>query len=488
MKIAHKIFLGFLSVICVSAITGLYAVYSFHNLNQITRSMLTSDFAAVQLWTSALDSFLSQVRYERQFTFLGDEEFVRLFDERADHFTDALTELRPIVSNGQAELAGKIHSLQKEYADLFHSQVNLMGKNGVATSDPVLAKRSRILIETIGERIQEMIRLNQLSMTEKMRRSDRLEKIASQMTLSILVAVLFMSVCIAFILTRVVSGPIKKLKEATDALAEGNFDYPLTIASKDEIGMLGVAFNSMSKKLKELDQLKEDFISYISHELKTPLTSLKEASHLLMDEVAGEVNEKQKRLLRVIDEDCNRLLRLTNDILDLSRMRAGKVVLSLEPCRMDELVTSSLDEVRPLAIKKNLMVELHYRENVGVILADKYRIRQALVNLLSNAIKFTGKGGTINISLGYASAQQISVSIKDSGIGILPEHLEKIFTKFYQLTLRGLPSDGAGLGLSITKQIIEVHGGLIWAESEPGKGSTFTFTLPIHGSGTICTN
>jgi len=239
------------------------------------------------------------------------------------------------------------------------------------------------------------------------------------------------------------------------------------------------------QKLKELDQLKDSFLSTVSHELRTPLTSIKSFSEILLS--YDEDKETQKEFLTIINEESNRLTRLINDFLDLSKIEAGRMQWETVELSLDEVIQTALNATQSLTIETNLKVGADIGADLPTILCDKDRLVQVVTNLLSNAIKFTPDGGAIQVKAQLQNGNKpgrdsdmVMVSVSDSGIGIAQKDQRSVFEKFKQVgdTLSNKPK-GTGLGLPICKEIIEHYGGRIWVESEPGKGSTFLFTLPI---------
>lgn len=236
-----------------------------------------------------------------------------------------------------------------------------------------------------------------------------------------------------------------------------------------------------NKKLKELDQLKSDFISVVSHELRTPLTSIKAFTELIIMK-PRMTGEKRNRLLSIINNETDRLARLINDILDLTKIEAGKLSWHVTRVSLSEIIRNSVNSMRSLADNKSLSLIMNVPASLPTLYGDRDRLIQVITNILSNAVKFTPDGGTISINAFTENdpRYQIMVKISDTGVGIPSRDFDVIFEKFRRsgdvLTTH---AEGTGLGLAITKQIVEYHGGRIWAESTPGKGSSFSFILPL---------
>jgi len=227
--------------------------------------------------------------------------------------------------------------------------------------------------------------------------------------------------------------------------------------------------------LREIDRLKSEFIATASHELRTPLTSVQMGVHLLLERAVGELNEKQVEVLSACREDCERLDKLMRDLLDLSRIEAGESQPELEPVRTKDLINVASQELRSQVEAKGLAFKVDAPVELPTVLVDRSQVERVLANLIVNAIRYTNHG-EIKISA-LPHGNFVAVSVSDTGAGIPHEYLPHIFEKFVQVP--GAPTGGAGLGLAISRLIVEGHGGQISAQSEPEKGSTFTFTLPI---------
>jgi len=227
--------------------------------------------------------------------------------------------------------------------------------------------------------------------------------------------------------------------------------------------------------LREIDQLKSEFIATASHELRTPLTSVQLGVHLLLEGAAGELNEKQTEILSACRDDCARLDKLMRDLLDLSRIEAGETQPKLAPVNTSDLITEAAAELRPQVETKALVFRVDARSDLPTVTADRSQIERVLANLVQNAIRYT-KAGEISINA-ERRGHYVAVSVSDTGSGIPQEYLPHIFDKFVQVP--GAATGGAGLGLAISRLIVESHGGQISVQSQLGRGSTFTFTLPV---------
>jgi len=232
------------------------------------------------------------------------------------------------------------------------------------------------------------------------------------------------------------------------------------------------------EQLQEFDRLKSAFVGIVSHELRTPLTSIKSLTENLLMEVTGPLNEKQKHYASRIEFNADRLTRMLNELLNLSKIESGKMELRQTVLSLPDLLADLEEAFQPPAQRKSIQMHVGSMESMPKICADRDKLYEVLANLLENAIKFTPPGGRIHIAAQVFDDRHIKMSISDTGCGISEEHLPKIFDKFYRVQAGSGPVAGSGLGLAIAKGLVELHGGIMTVESAVGKGTQFYFTLP----------
>ncbi len=238
-----------------------------------------------------------------------------------------------------------------------------------------------------------------------------------------------------------------------------------------------------NEELKKATQAKSEFLANMSHELRTPFNAVIGFSELLLDEIPGKINQKQRQCLDDILSSSKHLLSLINDVLDLSKVEAGKLELKQKDFTLNKLIESLTRTIMPILVPRKQSLDIEIEKGLPPIHADKTKIRQVLLNLLSNSVKFMPDGGKLKIEA-IRKDSWCQISVIDNGIGMKQEEQERIFEPFYQLDNPiSRERSGTGLGLTIAKQIVEKHGGRIWVESEYGKGSCFTFTLPLATNG-----
>jgi signal transduction histidine kinase len=234
-----------------------------------------------------------------------------------------------------------------------------------------------------------------------------------------------------------------------------------------------------SRELEAASRHKSEFLANMSHELRTPLNAIIGFSEVLSERMFGEINEKQAEYIGDILNSGQHLLSLINDILDLSKIEAGRMELEISDFDLPGTIENTLTLVRERAVRRGITLGRTVDGRLGTIRADERKVKQVLLNLLSNALKFTPEGGTIDVRAA-ANDGAAEISVTDTGVGIAPEDQAAVFEEFRQVGTASKKVEGTGLGLAISRKFIELHGGRIWVESQVGSGSTFAFTLPLR--------
>jgi signal transduction histidine kinase len=293
-----------------------------------------------------------------------------------------------------------------------------------------------------------------------------------------------LALLLGFVLSWSVIGPIQGIDSRLAAIASGDFSGHVDATNRDELGALATNVNRMNDELRRLykeveaaSQHKSDFLANMSHELRTPLNAIIGFSQVMRERMVGDVNEKQAEYLDDILLSGNHLLSLINDVLDLSKVEAGQVELEVTTFSLQEALERGVAMVRERATKSDVRITLGAAAGPDVVLGDERRIRQVIFNLVSNAVKFTPSGGSVELSTERVNGE-VRVAVADTGPGIAQEDLGLIFEEFKQTEAGIEQGEGTGLGLALSKRLVELHGGRIWVESVLGQGSTFVFALP----------
>ena len=309
-----------------------------------------------------------------------------------------------------------------------------------------------------------------------------LESIIAEMyriTLIALAGIGAFAFVLIFISSRAISRPLMQMNEAASIIAGGDFEKRLPIRSKDEVGQLAREFNRMAESLEEQERIRREFIANLSHDMRSPLTSMRGFLTAFSDGTIPP--EQQPYYLNIIMDESERLIKLSNNILDIHRIQDAEVELNKSEFDINDLIRKTILGFQQRALDKRIIIASHFAHPSDIVLADEEKIRRVMYNLIDNALKFTPEGGEITVETTVNSANgKLTVSVADTGRGMTEEEQKRVFDRFY----KGDPSRnedkmGSGLGLSIVKEFIRAHGETITMESEPGKGSEFVFTLEL---------
>lgn len=463
LTIYQKMIMGYMLIVFMVVVVSIYAITILFRLNAISTTILTNDIAFIDMNKRMINSILSQDRTRENYLLLGDRLFLDSFQEKKKGM------IRDIASLEGLTAAHKEREEIEFFKKIYFEYTNINNNKGA----------SRKQIDDMVKTLEGLISYRDGVINKKMENSREIGGSAARLAVIISMIAFVSAIAFAFFITRSISEPIKRLQAETTIIAKGNFSRRIDISSRDEIGELAEAFNIMCYKLNELERLKSEFIANVSHEFRTPLTSLKEANNLMLDGIAGRITEKQQRLLGIIREESDKLIKMIHDLLDLSKMEAGMVRYNFAPSDISIMIEKCVDEMRLLAEGKHIDMSINISGRLPIANMDSEKIKQVIINLLSNAVKFTPDGGRITVK-GFEDGSSIRVEITDTGIGISKEDMDRIFDKFQQAdTIINKKIGGTGLGLSIARHIIDAHKGRIWAESRLGMGSNFIFILPV---------
>lgn len=334
----------------------------------------------------------------------------------------------------------------------------------------------------------------------------------------ITIVVIFSGILAAVLLTRRITTPLNSLVKVARQVAGGDLTASVEPMTHDEVGQLTTVFSQMTEslkerdlavkqayreleqlnrtleqrvrqrtselqtandKLQELDRLKSAFVSIVSHELRTPMTSIKGYVENMLDGLAGALTEKQSRSLERVKHNIDRLTRMINELLDLSKIEAGRMELNFTPLALMEMAEEIAESYQAAAHKKSIALQAVPHPGLPMVKGDADKLSRILINLIHNAIKFTPEGGAVRIEAQVRDNDSVELCVIDSGSGIPPHELDKVFDKFYWSESAPVEARGAGLGLAIAKNLVELHGGTIRVESTLGTGSRFSFTIPV---------
>lgn len=279
------------------------------------------------------------------------------------------------------------------------------------------------------------------------------------------------------LLSRLLTRPIRELTKATKKMSKGNLGVRVKVRSKDEIGQLGKTFNEMSQRLADFQKSRRELLADISHEIRSPLARIQSDAEILIDRKVGK--EEREQHLKAICEEVKDIDKLVEDLSILSRLEYHQLEMEVSPSSIQDALSQEISKFRLQLEKKDINLKQTIPENIPLVMMDTLRIGQIISNLLTNALRYTPKGGTVDLGLKRKDSM-VEVWVKDTGPGIPQEELPYIFERFYRVDKsRSRTSGGTGLGLAIAKYFVDAQGGYIHAESEVGKGTCITFSIPI---------
>ena len=298
------------------------------------------------------------------------------------------------------------------------------------------------------------------------------------------VAAIATAVGASLLVSRRIARPIHQLARASRRIADGQYSERVEARGQDELGELGTSFNAMAAALEQTDQRRMQLIGDVAHELRTPIATLRGYMEGLMDGVVQPSDQTWARL----HGETGRLQRLVDDLQELSRAEAHQLSITPQRVALQGVVRIVVDRLRDDFVAKGVSLEMDVPDGLPRVIADSDRLVQVLTNLLTNALRYTPAPGRVGIQVTFAGGRDVTVAVRDTGIGIAPEHLSHVFERFYRVDKsRSRALGGSGIGLTIARAAVEAMGGRMWAESEgTGHGATFRFTLPLADAPRTC--
>jgi two-component system, NtrC family, sensor histidine kinase GlrK len=478
LSIFSRIVIGYLVIFLLVVGINIYAFVQIGHFHKASQSALTTHNHVIDFIEKMKDAILAQVRCDRAFVATRDDTLYRQFLLFKLDFDEYLHQALSAANlPAMRDSLIRIRESHERYQSLVGQEVKYV-KEGTRYSRGTYRQQKEKAVGETVEALEKLRYQSQKNTNSTIKRMGEAGAKTRRWTMGITAALLLLGVGMFLLINRSIIHPISIMKQKTREIARGIFRSDLQLSSPQELEELAGALNSMCKELRNLDEMKADFFSTISHELRTPLTSIKEGTNLLLDGAGGEVTDKQTRILRIIAEESNRLISLVNNSLDLSKMEAGMMEFHFDEADIVPLIKQAVREVEPLAMAKNVGLQIENSHDLPTIRMDQERILQVLRNLIGNAIKFTPHGGQVKIASRVVEGK-VEVLTQDTGPGIPEEMLSTIFEKFHRAPSGDFSRhQGTGLGLAIVKEIIGAHGGKVWAESDLGRGSSLIFLLP----------
>src|SRR5712692_5583917 len=393
------------------------------------------------------------------------------------------------MAQNEIELFGRVRQEYDQFIQVVTHVVELIRGGKVAEGRELQLTQAGPLADRLERLTNELVNKAEADMVARVEVSHHAYVTARWVVIVFAVGSIGLALVLGYALSWSLVAPVKRMDVQLRQIAQGDFSQRVEVPNRDELGALAANLNRMNEELGRLYQQldtanrhKSEFLASMSHELRTPLNAIIGFSEVLLEKMFGELNEKQEEYLQDILSSGHHLLSLINDILDLSKVEAGKMELEPGVFNLRELLEGSLVMVKERALAHGIALSLDIADDIDTFSGDERKVKQILFNLLSNAVKFTPDKGKVGITA-KKTASAVQVAVWDTGIGIAAEDQQRIFAEFQQVG-KGLTEkpEGTGLGLALTKKFVELHGGTIWVDSAPGRGSTFAFTLPIAGA------
>jgi signal transduction histidine kinase len=480
----------------LAAVLG-WHVWLVRRLHEVNRELAAVTLETATAGLDALRQLDGLDEYVRKFLVTRDPAYSTRAVEARDAFSQRLTELgdrtRPPLEAGALE---RLNAAWLRYPLAALSPDEVAARLAAQTEADGVASCAAP-IEELRRHVSSLLDASRITTGQTIERSARAAASAAQLALAASGLALLASLLTVALTVSSIRAPLRRLTEATRAVAGGSFAQRLDTSGDDEFAAVAEDFNAMVRRLDELDRLKRSFVSHVSHELRTPLVAMEETTRLLLDGAPGPLLPKQQRLLDLNLQATRRLQRMITNLLDLSRLDAGAMRYDRRAHDLVRLVERSVAEIEAHAAESGVTLRLDAPADGMVIEADGDRVVQVVHNLLDNAVKHAPHGSEVTVSVAATSelppevpatrrralasadppAGWAVIEVADRGPGVPPEHRERIFARFQQLPGAG-SGRGVGLGLAICQQLVDAHGGAIWAGDAPGGGASFGVALP----------
>lgn len=461
-----KMVLGFGLIILMMILVSAAIMREFLGYTASVRDILSTDVRGLERAQTLRTVMEDAERHARKYLATGDTLYRALYAESAASVFRISDSLAAMVSAPGAQ-----RLLTRSTETQYHLYSALLGPPPIRLSDAGV----RDSIQEAQRTLEALVRIIRSSIGASVVRLEERADQRLRITAGLSIFAILATAVVALVIARTITRPLRRLTEGTRRVARGEFQ-PVPRTTRDEIGQLADAFNEMGRSLERSNELRAEMMQHISHEIRIPLQTIHSAYYLLSERIRGPINDRQQELLLTIRHNVDRIADFSNQFLDLARIEAGRMEFSVAPTDPRPVVEAAVANARPAAAAAGLELR-EVLDTCPPVEADPFRLEQALGNLLNNAIKYTESGGSVHIRLGPCE-DSVCITVQDTGIGISPEDLPHVFTKFYRTSQGRTKRSGTGLGLALVRAIVDQHGGTVTVTSTPGKGSAFTIRLP----------
>ncbi|HVE49115.1 MAG TPA: ATP-binding protein [Casimicrobiaceae bacterium] len=484
-SIYTKLLVAFLTIAALLVTVGTVAFAELGAVNQRTEDLVKLE-RKIAAYRQIQHDTTSQLYSVASALLVPNERTLEATLRQLNQFGYDLDRLQ-FVAQDEVEIFGRVRQDYETFIAVVTQVVELIRAGNVAEGREAQIERAGPLAERLERLTNELVNKAEadiVASTDEVR--DTYTR-ARKLLIGLAVGSIALALALGYSISWSLITPVRQMDARFGEIASGDFTKQVDVRNRDELGTLAGNLNRMSVELGELHRQREaanrnksEFLANMSHELRTPLNAIIGFSEVLIERMFGELNDKQADYLKDIHSSGKHLLSLINDILDLSKIEAGRMELELTAFDAAAALANAMTLLRERAQRHSIALSLDADPQLGEIRADERKLKQVMLNLLSNAVKFTPDGGRVEVCARMADGT-LEVAVSDSGVGIAKEDQDAVFEEFRQVGLAGSnKQEGTGLGLALTKRFVELHGGSIRLESAPGQGSTFTFTLPTQ--------
>jgi signal transduction histidine kinase len=483
-SIHRKLLAAFLVIVVLLVVVGTVSVYELARVTDETETLVQLQ-RKIAAYRQIQNDATFQLYSVASALLVPNEKSLEATQRQLSQFGYDLDRLQHVAQD-EKELLGEVREDYESFTAIVNQVIGLIRSGRTAEALQLQTEKAGPVADHLERLTNELVNRAESGMVAGIVESQERFAAARWLIIAFALGSIVLALGLGYAISWSLIGPLRAIDVRFDELAAGDFAKRIDVSNRDELGEVASNLNRTSAELGRLyqqietaNQHKSEFLANMSHELRTPLNAIIGFSEVLLERLFGELNEKQEDYLKDVHASGTHLLSLINEILDRSTIEAGRMELETSPFDLGAAVSNAMTLVRERAQRHNISLGQQV-DGVGTIVADERKFKQILLNLLSNAVKFTPDGGRIDVHARREDGNAV-ISVRDSGIGIAPSDQTAVFEEFRQVGIDSTRKhEGTGLGLTLTKKFVELHGGRIWLESAPGKGSTFTFTIPVQ--------
>jgi signal transduction histidine kinase len=486
-RVHSKLLAAFLTIAVLLIMMGAVGLNVLSGMNERTQKLIKLQ-RKIEAYRQVQHDTTSQLYNVSSALVSSDEQTLLNTLRQLNQFGYDVARLE-FVASDETELLTQVHQDYERLIEIVTHVVELIRAGRTIEARDLQLAKANPLADRLGRLTNQLVNRAEADMVTGIEASTQAYLTSQQIVIGFALGSIALALMLGYAISSSLIGPVTEIESQLNRVAAGDFNKRVCVANRDELGALATNVNRMCEELDRLYQQleaaskhKSQFLANMSHELRTPLNAILGYAELMRDGIYGELPPKVDEVLQRLDTNGKHLLGLINAVLDLSKIEAGQLALSVKDYSMRDIVQTVVSATESLAAAKSLPLKVEMSEDLPSGHGDERRISQVLLNLVGNAIKFTGAGEVRIIA--KATNGLFSVAVADTGPGIPLAEQARVFEEFHQIDSSNIKKEGGtGLGLAIAKRIVELHGGRIWVESEVGRGSTFQFELPMKSGG-----